>query len=107
MSEAARDLAKEAGELLAFDRSSGALRWAIELVGPTWSSPVVVDDVLIQGDCAGVLHGFALDPAAPEQPPAPSWEVTLGGCIESTPAVFGGFIVVGTRAGQVFGLAAG
>lgn len=100
-------VATNAGELLAFDRSSGAPRWAIELVGPTWSSPVVVDDVLIQGDCAGVLHGFALDPAAPEQPPAPSWEVTLGGCIESTPAVFGGFIVVGTRAGQVFGLAAG
>ena len=26
--------------------------------GPTWQSPVVVDDVLIQGDCNGVLHGY-------------------------------------------------
>ena len=63
---------------------------------------MMVDDVLIQGDCAGVLHGY--DVADTLSPPRPLWSVTLGGCIESTPAVFGGHIVVGTRSGQVFGL---
>lgn len=100
-----RDLiivATHAGEIIGVDRSNGSPRWRLQLPGPTWGSPVVVDDVLIQGDCAGVLHGY--DVADTLSPPRPLWSVTLGGCIESTPAVFGGHIVVGTRSGQVFGL---
>ncbi len=96
-------VATNAGEIIALDRATGGERWRLQLPGPTWSSPVVVDDVLIQGDCAGVLHGY--DVANTSAPPKPLWTVTLGGCIESTPAVAGGRIVVGTRSGQVFGLA--
>jgi len=32
------------------------------------------------------------------------WQVELGGCIESTPAVWDGRIYVGTRAGRFFAL---
>jgi outer membrane protein assembly factor BamB len=90
------------GTLYALDRATGATRWQIELPGPTWQSPVVVDDVLIQGDCNGVLHGYDVSNTAVAPPEL--WTVELGGCIESTPAVWKGRIYVGTRAGQVFAI---
>jgi outer membrane protein assembly factor BamB len=94
-----------AGEVVGVDRATGAVRWTLRLTGPTWSSPVVVDDVLVQGDCGGVLRGF--DVHDPLVEPRPSWSVSLGGCIESTPAVWKGGIYVGTRAGRVYGLGDG
>ncbi|MEM7140720.1 MAG: PQQ-binding-like beta-propeller repeat protein [Actinomycetota bacterium] len=90
----------DTGKVLGLDRDTGEQRWAIELAGPTWASPVIVDDVWIQGDCGGVLHGFDVSDTAIE--PVPLWEVELGGCIESTPAVWDGRIVVGTRAGWIY-----
>lgn len=90
------------GTLFALDRATGATRWQIELSGPTWQSPVVVDDVLIQGDCAGVLHGYDVSNTQVEPPEL--WQVELGGCIESTPAVWNGRIYVGTRGGQMFAI---
>lgn len=91
------------GRLIGFDRVDGDTRWTIELPGPLWSSPAVVDGVLIQGDCAGTLHGF--DVSDPEQRPEPLWSVDLGGCIESTPAVWDGRIFVGTRSGTFYAIA--
>ena len=76
--------------------------WELRLPGPLWSSPVVVDDVLIQGDCGGVLHGFDVSDGRAE--PRPSWAVELGGCIEATPAVWDGVIYVSTRGGRFFAL---
>ena len=70
--------------------------------GPTWQSPVVVDDVLIQGDCNGVLHAY--DVSDPGVDPPELWTVELGGCIESTPAVWNGRIYVGTRAGRFYAI---
>jgi outer membrane protein assembly factor BamB len=87
------------GTVLGLDRSTGAVRWEKDLPGPTWSSPAVVDDVWIQGDCAGVLHAFDVSDTAIEPPEL--WSIELGGCIESTPAVWDGAIYVGTRAGFV------
>jgi outer membrane protein assembly factor BamB len=87
------------GQLLGIDRASGEVRWSKQLPGPTWSSPVVVDGVLVQGDCDGVLHGFDLSDPGIEPPEL--WSVELGGCIESTPAVWKGRIYVGTRGGFV------
>jgi hypothetical protein len=63
---------------------------------------VVVDDVWVQGDCNGFLHGF--DVSEPTQKPAEQWKVELGGCIESTPAVWHGRMFVGTRGGRFFAL---
>ncbi len=74
----------------------------MQLAGPTWHSPVVVDDVLIMGDCAGVLHGFDVSDTA--MAPTELWTVHLGGCIESTSAVWDGRIYVGTWSGYIFAL---
>ena len=90
------------GRLLGIDRQTGAVRWEKHLPGPTWQSPVVVDDVLVEGDCSGVLHGYDL--SDPMVDPPQLWSVSLGGCIESTPAVWRGRIFVGTRGGYLYAL---
>ena len=85
------------GRLLGLDRRTGTQRWVKQLSGPTWQSPVVVDGVLIQGDCSGALRAYDL--ADTRVDPPLLWTVRLGGCIESTPAVWKGRIHVGTRDG--------
>jgi outer membrane protein assembly factor BamB len=92
------------GRLLALDRDTGRIAWEIDLPPPTWSSPVVVDGVLVVGDCAGVLHAYRLRHDPLRGPPPELWSVALGGCIESTPAVWKGAIYVGTRGGAVYGI---
>lgn len=94
--------ATNGGKLVALDQQTGDERWAIDLTGPTWQSPVVVDDVLVYGDCNGVLRGY--DVSDPAVSPPQLWEVALGGCIEATPAVWDGRIYVGTRGGRFFAL---
>lgn len=96
-------LATNYGDLLAVDRGTGRERWRIHLVGPTWSSPVPVDGVLLQGDCGGTLHAFDIS-GNPNREPQELWSLELGSCIESTPAVWGGMIWVGTRGGAIFGI---
>jgi outer membrane protein assembly factor BamB len=86
------------GRLLALDRATGAVRWTKQLPDHTWSSPVVVGDVLLQGDCEGVLHAY--DVSRPGVDPPELWTVQVEGCIESTPAVWDGGIYFATRAGQ-------
>ena len=85
------------GRILGVDRETGVVRWEKDLPGPLWQSPVIVDDVLVQGDCEGVLHGF--DVSNTKVVPPELWEITLGGCIESTPVVWRGRIYVGSRGG--------
>ena len=70
--------------------------------GPTWGSPVVVDGVLLEGDCLGVLHAF--DVRDQRSRPRPLWSIRLGGCIESTPAVWRGRVYVGTRGGALYAI---
>lgn len=93
----------DSGRVLGVDRATGEIRWEFRLPGPLWSSPVVVDDVLLQGDCNGGLHAYDVSDTSVE--PTPLWTVSLTGCIESTPAVWDGRIIFGTRAGQVHMLA--
>jgi outer membrane protein assembly factor BamB len=95
-------VATNAGGLLAVERDSGRVRWRIGLPGPTWSSPVVVDNVLLQGDCDGVMHAY--DVSDQTRRPPQLWRVELGGCIEATPAVWKGMVFVGTRAGAMYAL---
>jgi outer membrane protein assembly factor BamB len=95
-------VATNAGGLLGVDRGSGKVRWRIGLPGPTWSSPVVIDDVLLQGDCDGVLHAY--DVSDERRRPRELWSVSLGGCIEATPAVWKGRIFVGTRGGAMYAI---
>ena len=62
----------------------------------------MVDDVMLQGDCNGVLHAY--DVSDPRVQPPELWSVEIGGCIESTPAVWHGRIFFGTRAGRFWAL---
>lgn len=90
------------GFLHAIDRHSGEISWSKKLQGPTWSSPVVVDDVLIQTDCEWLVHGY--DVSDPSVEPPELWRVSLDWCVESTPAVWKGTIYVGDRSGRFFAL---
>jgi PQQ-like domain len=90
------------GDLIGLERRTGEERWRIHLAGPTWSSPVVIDDVLLQGDCGGMLHAF--DVSKPLVEPPELWSLSLGSCIESTPSVLEGRIWVGTRGGAVYAI---
>jgi PQQ-like domain len=92
------------GRLLGIHRDRGRVAWEIRLPPPTWTSPVVVDDVLIVGDCSGVLHAYDLEADPLDGPPHERWTVELGGCIESTPAVWRGKVYVGSRGGAVYAI---
>jgi hypothetical protein len=91
-----------AGALVSVNQKTGKVRWRVKLPGPTWGSPVPVDDRVIVGDCNGVLHAF--DISDPGRRPPEVWSVQLEGCIESTPAVWRGMIYVGTRGGAMYGI---
>lgn len=91
-----------AGRVLAVDALSGEITWEAQIAAPAIGSPVVVDGVLMQGDCSGTLHAWRL---APFRDPAPMWSLDLGECLESTPAVWQGWLYVGTREGYLFGIA--
>jgi outer membrane protein assembly factor BamB len=85
------------GRVLGLDRATGETRWSLRLPGPVWSSPVVIDDTLVQADCRGLIHGYDLRDLTIEPPRL--WSVTVGACIESTPVVWKNRIWVGTRGG--------
>jgi outer membrane protein assembly factor BamB len=92
----------DSGRIVAVHQVTGEILWEKKLPGPTWSSPVVVDDVWVQGDCNGVLHGFDL--SNPRVEPPELWNVQLEGCVESTPTVFQGRIFVGARGGAFYAM---
>ncbi len=95
--------ASQGGQLRAVDSGTGADLWNIGLGLHLWQSPVVVDDVLLMGDCAGTLRAYDVSNVRGE--PSELWALDLDdGCIESTPAVWDGTIVVGTRMGGVYGI---
>jgi hypothetical protein len=92
-----------AGRVLAVVRETGEVAWELQIGAPTIGSPVVVDGTLLQGDCTG--HLYAWDVSDPRVPPPLRWSLDLEDCIESTPAVWDGWIFVGTREGYVYGVA--
>jgi PQQ-like domain len=93
----------DSGGVAAVDATSGRVLWTVTLPGPTWTSPVTVDDQLLVGDCSGVLHDF--DISNPSSLPRQRWTLQLNGCVESTPAVWHGWIYVGARGGAIYGIA--
>ncbi len=92
-----------AGQVLEVDRTTGQILSRLQIGAPTIGSPVVVDNVLIQGDCTGDLYAWNI--ASRTQPPGLIWKRHFNGCIESTPAVWRGWIYFGTREGYLYGLA--
>jgi len=96
-------VATNGGRLLGIDRMTGEIRWTKHLPGPTWQSPVVVDNTLIEGDCDGVLHAYDVTDTTKDPPEL--WKLQLPqGCIESTPTVWKGRIYLGTRSGRFFAI---
>jgi outer membrane protein assembly factor BamB len=91
-----------AGRVLAVERDTGEVRWERQVGAPSIGSPVVVDGVLIQGDCRGDL--WAWDVSDPDADPVLLWKLHFNDCIESTPAVWDGWIYLGTRQGYLYGL---
>jgi hypothetical protein len=92
-----------AGRVLEVDRSTGRIVWQLQVGAPSIGSPVVVDGTLLQGDCSG--HLYAWDVSDPTVRPPLRWSLDLGDCIESTPAVWQGWLYVGTREGFFYGIA--
>ncbi|MFZ6004549.1 MAG: PQQ-binding-like beta-propeller repeat protein [Actinomycetota bacterium] len=90
----------DGGRLIGLDRATGALQWEMRLPGPLWASPVIVDDVLLVGDCNGGFHAF--DVTNPAVLPPKLWTVEIGSCIEATPAVWDGRIYIGSRDGHLY-----
>jgi PQQ-like domain len=90
------------GRAVGIDRTAGVVRWEKRLPAPLMGSPSIVDGVWLQGDCDGVMHAYDVRDTAIDPPEL--WQVPLGSCIESTPAVWNGRLYVGTRGGFVFGI---
>lgn len=84
------------GEILGVARDNGKTTWKLRIAGYTLSSPSVVDDVLVQGDGSGKLRAWRLTASSV---PKELWTVRVGGNIESTPAIWGGSLFVGSRDG--------
>jgi outer membrane protein assembly factor BamB len=91
-----------AGRVLAVERETGEVRWERQVGAPSIGSPVVVGGVLIQGDCRGDL--WAWDVSDPDADPVLLWKLHFNDCIESTPAVWHGWIYLGTRQGYLYGV---
>ncbi|MDX6425662.1 MAG: hypothetical protein QOD52_1067 [Gaiellaceae bacterium] len=85
------------GEVVAFDRHTGAIRWR-RTIGPTESSPLVANGLVYVGDWSG--HVTALD----VRNGATRWTFRTGGAVKSSPALAGGRIVIGSYDGHVYAL---
>ena len=88
----------DGGDVLGLDRTTGEERWRFRLVR-AWSSPVVVDDVLFIGDCTGNLYAY--DVSDTRAMPTKLWGMKVGGCIESTPAIWKGVLYFADRHGKL------
>ena len=84
------------GRIVAYDKGTGEIVWSVEQKNDYWSSPVVVYDdsgrgYLIQCDRGGGVTMYdAIDGTQLHA-------IDLGSRIDSTPAVFGNYLIVGTR----------
>lgn len=87
-----------AGDLLAVDTATGNIVWTDAVGWHAWSSPVVVDEVLVVATClGGELRAYSVaQPAAP----TPLWTVSVvANCVEATPTIWNGTIYIGARDG--------
>lgn len=91
------------GKMIALDKKTGNIVWERNLNVYSWCSPVAVlsDDGKTWGifaDRSGVMHLF--DPKTGQDVDT----LSLGGNVESSPAVYDDMIVVGSYAQKIFGI---
>jgi outer membrane protein assembly factor BamB len=93
------------GEVLAVDAENGDVLWRDDVGAHAWSSPVIVDETLVVAVDCETNSGFRAYDIADPRHPVVEWEsLVTGGCIESTPAVWGGRLFVGSRDGYFYAL---
>ncbi|MDX6476146.1 MAG: hypothetical protein QOH95_1657, partial [Gaiellaceae bacterium] len=95
----ALDVPGQDGEVVAFERRTGAIRWR-RTVGPTETSPLVVHGLVYVGDWSGRVT--ALDAGTGRT----RWTYRAGGALKSSPTLAGGLVVIGAYDGHVYALAA-
>jgi len=86
------------GEVDAYDAASGRLRWRRE-VGPTESSPLVVDGEVVVGDWNGKVWGLAARTGRT------LWRASTGSAVKGSVAFGGGRLFIGNYGGKVMALA--
>ena len=85
---------------MAVDQETGKVLWQKDLPGPTWGSPVPIDEQILVGDCAGVLHNF--DISNPRKKPKELWVSCRGA--SSRPRRMGRDDLGGARGGAIYGI---
>lgn len=90
------------GDIIGYDIETGKERWRVEGDAAQLPSPVVFDGRLLQADCDGNLRAYNLGNG--RGTPKLRWTVEVGQCIEATPALWDNWIVVGDRAGYIYGI---
>ena len=91
----------QSGLLLEVERSSGRILASDRVGVHAWSSPVLAEPWLLVATCRGEIRCYRVDrPGKLEL----DWRVEIPSraCIESTPLVWNGHIVVGARDGYVY-----
>ncbi len=87
--------------LVAFDRSSGAMRWQTPLSGSAMPTPAIVDGILVNHDGAGYING--MDPATGEKRYA-RWLGSMASMTAALPVGHGDFVTTGVGSNAVWRL---
>ena len=92
-----------AGTLFALDTENGKMLWDTDLTSYTWSSPVALytesnKSYIVIAEYSGQLH--LVDGASGDILSS----LDLGANVEASPVVFGQYLVIGTRGGQIQGI---
>jgi outer membrane protein assembly factor BamB len=87
--------------LMAFDRSSGAMRWQTPLSGSAMPTPAIIDGILVNHDGAGYING--LDPATGRKRYA-RWLGSMASMTSALPVGAGDFVTSGVGSNAVWRL---
>jgi outer membrane protein assembly factor BamB len=85
------------GEVIAFVRTSGRIRWR-RTIGPTESSPLVGNGLVYVGDWSGRVYALSLRTGATR------WSFRAAGKIKGSVALAGGRVYIGDYDGRVYAL---
>ena len=85
----------DSARVIGIDKITGDIRWEFLIQGPLVEFPVsCIDDVLLQADCSGFLNAYDVEDTSIK--PERLWRFPVGnGCLEATPAVWDGKIIIG------------
>jgi outer membrane protein assembly factor BamB len=91
----AEDVPGRDGEVVAFDRPTGRVRWR-RVIGPTESSPLVANGLVYVGDWSGRVYALSARTGATR------WVYRTGGKVKGSAALAGGRVYIGAYDGRVY-----